>query len=445
MLTSDQIAAAIVGRTAKEIATGVADLAHDGKLTHGDRLPTVRSLAQALNVSPSTVAQAWSILTNHGLIETARRNGTTIRAPRRLGPGRYWQVPASPGAMLVDVSTGTPDPDLLPPVGPILNQIQADLSTASYITEPVLPALNEILQSRWPTPVEALTVVDGAMDGLDRVIAATVRLGDRVVVEDPTFPPLLDMLDLAGAELIGVPVDDEGIELEGFTEALQADPVLCVIQPRRQNPTGARLSDVRLKQLVEAHRDAGSTSLILEDDHSGAHLEDGALTFGHHLPEATVSVVSFSKSHGPDLRIAAVGGPADIVEDVTNRRRLGPVWTSHLIQLILTTMLDDTATIETVAAARMVYTQRRRALHDALAERGVVLPPGEGLNLWIPVADEQRATLGLAFERIGAAAGRPFRVQASSAETDPHIRVSIGTARGDLDELAESLAKATQL
>ena len=73
----------------------------------------------------------------------------------------------------------------------------------------------------WPFAPEALTVVDGAMDALDRVAQVVVRLGDRVVVEHPTFPPLLDLLEQLGAEVIGVDVDDAGIGVEGLRRALE--------------------------------------------------------------------------------------------------------------------------------------------------------------------------------------------------------------------------------
>ena len=81
--------------------------------------------------------------------------------------------------------------------------------TSSYLDNPVLPELDERLRAGWPFAAEELTVVDGAMDALDRVAQVVVRLGDRVVVEHPTFPPLLDLLDELGAEVIGVDLDDE--------------------------------------------------------------------------------------------------------------------------------------------------------------------------------------------------------------------------------------------
>ena len=94
--------------------------------------------------------------------------------------------------------------------------------TSSYLDKPVLPELEERLLAGWPFRAEELTVVDGAMDALDRVAQVVVRLGDRVVVEHPTFPPLLDLLDELGADVIGVDLDDEGTVVAQLVAALRA-------------------------------------------------------------------------------------------------------------------------------------------------------------------------------------------------------------------------------
>ena len=75
----------------------------------------------------------------------------------------------------------------------------------------MLPALADALRQDWPYAAANLTVVDGAMDAMDLIVRTTLRFGDRVVVEDPGFPPLVDLLESVGAQLVGVPLDDEGL------------------------------------------------------------------------------------------------------------------------------------------------------------------------------------------------------------------------------------------
>lgn len=429
-------------RTATGIAMGVGHLISTGRLSAGDRLPTIRAVAAQLDVSPTTVTEAWRILQRHGAIVTEGRRGSFVRGDRQVAPGRYWQVPVDPGTFAIDLSAGTPDPALLPPLGPILGRLQANPPVTSYLDAPVVPELEAHLRAAWPFPPEAMTVVDGAQDALDRLVGAMVGLGDAVVVTDPEFPPLLDRLDLAGARVLAVELDEEGPVVDQLAAALDREPVAVFLQPRAQNPTGGAISESRAAELAELV--TGRSLTVVEDDHSGSVAGAPLVSLGPHCPEQVVHLRSFSKSHGPDLRLAAVGGAAGPIDAVTRRRRLGPSWSSRLLQQLLLTMLTDEATVAVVAAANAEYGQRRRLLVDALTDRGIEIGPGSGFNLWIPVHDEQAALVNLAANGIGAAPGSPFRAGSPTAPTPggARLRVSVGPLDRDHDRVAELLAAA---
>jgi DNA-binding transcriptional MocR family regulator len=399
----------------------------------------VRSLATELGVSASTVSDAWRILRARGVIDTDRRRGTTVRLDRTAAGGRAWHVPVEPGALAVDLSTGTPDPALLPDLGGALLQATDDHQVTSYLDRPVLPALEVELRRRWPFDPGRITLLDGAQDALDRLIDATVNFGDRVIVETPTFPPVLDMLELAGAEVIGVPVDPEGPVVDAVEAALDRGPTVAIVQPRAHNPSGVAFSETRAAQL--AARFADHDVLVIEDDHSGMVAGAPLHSLGVHRPDRTVHVHSFSKSHGPDLRLAAVGGPSEIIDAVVRRRQLGPSWTSRLLQRVLLGLLTDPAAEAAVRDAEQTYLVRRRALVDALDRAGVTVDTnGSGLNLWIPVDDERDAVVALAAGGIGAAPGGPFQVGDGGGD---HIRLTISRVT-DPDGLAEAVARAAR-
>ena len=214
--TVPEIVAAIAAsgddRSARGIAAVIGRMISAGQLADGSRLPTVRVLARRLGVSPTTVSDAWRSLADVGAIETRGRNGTLVRRPKGPGqPRRYRRVTEGPGHFELDLSSGTPDPALLPDLGPIIARMSRQSLTSSYLDHPVLPELEAVLTELWPFPPEAMTVVDGAMDALDRVAQYVLRLGDRVVVEHPTFPPMLDLLEQLGCEVIAIDVDAEGL------------------------------------------------------------------------------------------------------------------------------------------------------------------------------------------------------------------------------------------
>lgn len=419
------------------IASVIGQLVSAGELAPGEQLPTVRALSRRLRVSPSTVSDAWRVLRAHAVISTDRRRGTIVRSTKGNVDGRYWHVPIESGTLAQDLSMGTPDPALLPSLAPALQKVQTDAIVTSYLDAPVVPDLHELLRHRWPFRPEKLTIVDGAQDGLDRIVSILVHLGDAVMVEDPTFPPIIDMLELAGARLVTVGSDREGPRVDDVARALEQQPVAAFFQPRAHNPTGVTMSAKRSKQLAQLIE--GHPMVVVEDDHSGLVAGAELHSLGTYLPEQTVHIHSFSKSHGPDLRLAAVGGCSQVLDPVIRRRHLGPSWTSRLLQRVLLELLRDAQAEQAVMDAGRVYAERRAALLAELASRDIVLEPGSGMNVWVPVDNEQRAVVALAAYGIGAAPGRPFMVNPTDSE---FIRLTIAAEVDDYAELADKIVLA---
>jgi len=434
----DLIVDAVGERSARGVAAAISRLVHTGRLVPGSRLPTVRELARELGSSPVLVSAAWQALARAGIVESRGRLGSFVKAAPR-GGRRYARVAGDVvGEYRLDLSTGTPDPDLLPDLGPALARVGHVAGTTSYLDDPVLPALAARLAGSWPFPPEELTVTDGALDALDRLVTLLVRLGDRVVVENPTFPGLLDLLDARGAQLLPVGVDVAGALPDDLAAALAAEPVAVFLQPRSHNPTGAGLTRRRAAELAAVLSGAPDV-VIVEDDHTGDLSGAPDTSLGRHLPQRTVRIRSFSKSYGPDLRLAAVGGAADVVGALERRRRLGPGWSSRLLQGVLLDLLTDPVAQTRVAAARHAYAERRRVLRDALARHGVRCATGDGVNLWVPVEHEQQALVALAAAGVRASPGSPF-VADGGAPLGDHIRITCGLLHGGRLEAAELAA-----
>ncbi|WOF23454.1 aminotransferase class I/II-fold pyridoxal phosphate-dependent enzyme [Microbacterium betulae] len=432
-------------RTPQGIAGVLARLVTDGVLAPGDRLPTVREIASVLSVSPATVSAAWQALARAGVIVSRGRAGTFVRETPRDWLTPRIQGMSGGGEPRLDLSLGTPDPALLPALGPAFSRVSPRAEAGRYRDLPVLPALGSLLEAMWPSRAETITVVDGALDGIDRTLGQLVRFGDRVAVESPGFPHFLDLIEVLGAEPVPLALDSEGVTPASLAAALARRPVAVLVQPRAQNPTGASMTTDRaheLARVIAASRD-GDRVVVVEDDHSGPIADAPDVTLGTWLPEQVVHVRSFSKSHGPDLRLAAVGGPARIVERVVARRMLGPAWTSRLLQAVLVDLLTDPASAEVVRAARRAYRDRAGVLADALGARGVDVGRPDGLNLRLPVADERAALVHLAAAGIGVAAGTPFVVGAESAA--PFVRVTAGVVAEGAAAIASVLAEAAAL
>ncbi|MFV9425419.1 aminotransferase class I/II-fold pyridoxal phosphate-dependent enzyme [Microbacterium sp. S1037] len=450
-----------VERTSAGLAAEIARLVSDGTLAPGERLPTVRDVAAALGVSTGTVASAWRALADAGVVFSRGRAGTFVRAERRewLSPRVQGmsaaRVPGAPrglgagrdvAALRLDLSLGTPDPSMLPSIERALALARPRADTGRYHDLPVLPDLYDVLREQWPVRgVEELTVVDGALDGISRTLDQVVRFGDRVAVESPGFPYFFDLIEAAGAVPVTLESDTDGVIPASLARALALGPSAVLLQPRAQNPTGVSMSSERARRLANVLLSVpgGTRVTVIEDDHSALIASAPPVTLALWLPAQVVHVRGFSKSHGPDLRIAALGGPSAIVDRIVRRRMLGPGWTSRLLQSVLFELLTDPRSTAPVRTARLIYRDRLDRLAAALRRLGIDVGDPDGINLWMPVRDERAALVHAAAEGIGIAAGSPFVVD---PETSPsggdRVRVTAGSVVENVRLVAEALARA---
>lgn len=415
----------------------------DGRLPAGAALPPVRGLADELGVSPATVAAAYRSLRQRGVVETAGRNGTRIRArPAVAGPRAALRLPVPPGVR--DLSAGEPDPRLLPPMGPALRRLAADAGVpAGYRDAGPVPELVDLARDRLAADGVSmrgaeLTITGGALDGLERLLSAHLRPGDRVAVEDPGWANLLDLAAALGLDAVGVPVDDDGPTEAGLRAALASGARAVVVTTRAHNPTGAALSRNRAAALRAVLRDAGDV-LVVEDDHAG-ELAEVPL---HALAGATARwafLRSVSKPYGPDLRLAVLAGDEATVARVVGRMRLGAGWVSTLLQRLVIQLCRDEAVHARVRRAAATYAARREALRDALRARGLPARGRSGINVWLPVPDETAAVGRLREQGYAVAPGSLYRLN-----SPPAIRLTTSDlGLGEVPRLADAVAAAVR-
>src|SRR5438309_1706587 len=169
----------IKGESGNQIAGSIENGIRAGRIRAGERLPAVRALADRLEVSPTTVAAAYRTLRVRGLVHGAGRRGTVVnRRPALATP----PAPASPAGAR-DLTEGGPDPALLPPLKPVLARIEP--STMTYSAAANRPRLIELARRQFQAdginaPAIAIAIVNGALDGIERVLQAYLRPGDAI-------------------------------------------------------------------------------------------------------------------------------------------------------------------------------------------------------------------------------------------------------------------------
>ncbi len=402
-----------------------------GALGPGAELPSVRALAGELEVSPSTVAGAFADLRRRGVVVSRPRSG--VRVADRP-PVLATMVRAVPSGVR-DLSAGNPDPELLPDVLAAFHALTGP--PRLYGAEAVDPGLRAVAAAALKQDgiaADHLCVVNGALDGIERVLAAHLAGGDAVAVEDPGFPAVMDVVRALGMAPLPVAIDEHGMTPEGLRAALRAGARAAVVTPRGHNPTGAALDAARARRL-QAVLDGAPGVLLIEDDHLGpvAGVPARTLRTGR---ARWVTLRSTSKWLGPDLRLAVLAGDETTVRRVEGRQAVGPGWVSTITQRAVAALWGDEETVALVDQAATVYAGRRRALLGALADHGIAATAPSGLNVWIPVADEDSAVSGLLAAGWATSAGARYRLRSA-----PAVRVTAATLRpAEAARLAADLA-----
>jgi len=432
---TDWLAERLKERTARGIAVETSALIRSGALPIGARLPTVRDLAYKLGVSPATVSEAWSELRRQKMITGRGRTGTYVFGntiaprPARMGSVGHF------GEGVLDLTMAVPDRGLLPPLAQALVHGAHAENLNSYERTPILPELRAAVEPRWPYRPETFLATNGGYNAVYSTLHALVMPGASIAIEDPTAMRILDIIEDLGAEIIPVECDAEGPLPSSLAKALQKNLTAFIYQPRTHSVTGRAVTRERLTELADTLE--GSDCYIIEDDGVGDVSPLPPISMGDRLPKRVVHILSFSKSLGPDLRLAVLSSSIAVAKQIQSYRSFSSGWTSRLLQATTAWLLNDPDSMRTVARARGIYAERQAALTSRLRERGIAIPPGDGLCIWVPVESEQYALVTLAARGIAVLPGAKCSVRPIN-----HVRVATSVLTDRYDFVADSIRLA---
>jgi DNA-binding transcriptional MocR family regulator len=424
----------IVGTTASEIFESIRSLVQRGHVEPGSTLPPLRELAERLGVNRNTVASAYRRLAQAGIAVTQGRLGTTICATPYAGE----QEGANVGTALIDLASGNPNPAWLPPLDSVLPGCQFE---PRLYGEPTINPALESIGRKWLSPDcpanSVITLTNGAVDAIERLAAAHLVPGDRVIVEDPCFLGTINALRLAGMQTVGVEVDGSGMLPDALADALDKGAQAVLITPRAHNPTGCSFTKRRaeaLRRVLENYPDV----LIIADDHFALLAETPYYSI---IPTSTsrwALIRSVSKGLGPDLRLALVACDRRTGARLQARLSSGTTWVSHILQGIVAAMLTSPDSMKMLSDAKARYIHQRAELCRALISVGLSAAPGAGgFNIWIPLeTDAKTVAFALASKGWLVRVGDAFDVEGESQA----IRVTVSQMRdGQAQQFAAAL------
>ncbi|MEV7806540.1 PLP-dependent aminotransferase family protein [Microbispora sp. NPDC088329] len=371
-LVVDRAAGGLAGQIAREVREAV----RSGRLVPGTRLPATRDLARDLGLSRGVVVEAYEQLVAEGVLDSRTGAGTRVAAGAgrqaveqspadREGRPHYGHRPTSPDLGLF------PRQAWLAAVRHVLATLPND--ALDYGDPGGVPALRRELAAYLgrvraaDASPDDVVVVTGVAQGLSLVVQTLVRDRGRgivLAVEDPTSARQIPLLRRAGADIVPVPVDREGI----VVEALPGDADAVVVTPAHQYPTGVVLSPARRAALIGWAARTGA--LVLEDDYDAEFRFDrdpvGCLQ--GLAPDRVVLAGSVSKALAPGLRLGWIAAPPRVARAVRLARGELDLGSPVLDQYALAHFIDAGAYDRHLRRMRREYRRRRDALAGALAE-----------------------------------------------------------------------------
>jgi GntR family transcriptional regulator/MocR family aminotransferase len=466
----------------RQIAAAITDAIRRGRIRPGDRLPGARTLATTAGVNRQTVVAALDELVAEGWIVTAPARGTFVSPalPERP-PGRGRRTLPSSGVAArppFDVPRGPSDalPYNVPPGGLLLAPSRPDVRLIPYGLigraygrairrsghellgygrpqghKPLRGALAGMLAATRGLAVSAddVCITRGSQMGIALLARALLRPGDIVAVEELCHPPAVEAFRSQGAEIVGIPLDREGIRLEPLEQLVRARGIRALyLTPHHQFPTTVMLSAPRRLRLLELART--SRFAIIEEDYDHEFHYHGRPV----LPLASLDragvvayVGTLSKVLAPGLRTGYVVAARELLTTVVAHRLHLDVQGDRVLEHALAELIEQGEVQRHIRRVRREYAARRDTLVDALHKWvGTALSfevPVGGVALWAMAAGG--IDIDLWADRARARGVVIVTGRSYSVDRKPRPFTRLGFAsltRGELVEAVRRLAAA---
>jgi DNA-binding transcriptional MocR family regulator len=401
----------------EQVAQKLQEQVASGVYRQGERVPSVRRLSNQLDVSISTVVEAYRRLESRGVLEARPQSGYYVRT-------RLWQPPAqpeiskphcSPTAVSVSalvlkmlrasrdpevlpLGVAVPHPDLLPTKA--LNGIVARLARRdtgrgiAYDFPPGSPELRRQISRRaldagCTLSPDDIVTTSGCQEALSLCLRAVTKPGDTVAIESPAFYGTLQLIEQMGLKAIEIPTcPRKGISVEALKLALDRWKIkACLVVPNFSNPTGAVMPEERKKRLVQllAEREVP----LIEDDIYGdlAHSAPRPKAAKSYDRKGLVMLCSsFSKTLAPGYRVGWVV-PGRWREQIQHLKYVSTMATATLPQLAIAEFLEHGGYDHYLRKTRVLYAQGIERMTHAIAryfpEGTRVTQPAGGFVLWV--------------------------------------------------------------
>ena len=445
----------------EQLADELSGLIADRVFAPGERLPSIRHLAQQKRISISTVTQALRLLEDRGLIDAKPQAGYYVRhRPRTMQENLASESPKEPAYVgitsllmrilqaneapgVIQLGSAWPPDELLP-----VKRIQQTVSSLAR-RDPELLARVSCVQTNEPNfirqivrraidwgkldPTEVV-VTSSCTEAINLCLRAVAKAGDTIAVESSTYFVLLQLIESLGMKALEIPTHPKtGLSIEALELALHEGLVdACLLIPNANNPLGSIMPDdnkKRLAELLALHKVP-----LIEDDIYGELCFTAERPWPVKAYDTTGNVLlcsSFSKAVSPGVRVGYVVA-GRYAQEIALLKTLSSGATGHFFQAVLADFVGGGSYDNQLRKMRRMLAQRLAQMSDAVAasfpSECTISEPQGGFVLWIKMPEQVD---GLAVHERAIAnriALMPGTLFSPSGKLRNYVRLNCGNA-----------------
>ncbi|WP_422485959.1 PLP-dependent aminotransferase family protein [Gudongella sp. DL1XJH-153] len=395
-----------------QLYEAIRDVIEDDNI-QSEKLPSIRSLSKQLGVNNVTVVNAYKLLEQENYIYTVKGSGTFIKRPS-FSQDSYLVEEGDMELMLsgiypllknsIDFASVSPTAELFPIEEfkkSLIEVLDRDGGQAFLYPEitgfgPLRESISEFLLEHYSISAtkDQILITSGGQQGLDIISKTLIQPGDVILVENPTYPGAFAAFQSRGAKIIGIPMDEDGIDLDGLKSYVKRyRPKFIYLMPNFHSPTTICYSETRKKDVLRLAREYGF--YIIEDD----FLTDLSFSDDNKLPLKTMDkfdqvifIKSFSKIFMPGVRIGFMTLPKALMKDIIKAKHTTDISSSGYLQRAFDLYLRKGFWRDHIENITAFYRDRYQLMISGLAKLkhfGIsYLEPVGGLSIWVSLPKE---------------------------------------------------------
>ncbi len=382
----------------------------DGILKKDSRLPAIRKAAKLFEVNTTTIVKAYDLLERDGFLYKIVGSGSYVAEVRTPVEASSEEIEALEEVWdinlleenKINLASATPSPRLFPVEAfkDAINKVLDRDGGSAFIYEdskgykPLREEVAKLLKlDRIKVSGDNIQIVSGSQQAIDIVSKMFIQPGDRVIVEEPTYPGAISSFKRAGAHILTVPMESDGINLKRLQHLVEKEERIAFIYiiSNFQNPTGVSMSSEKMKKLLKIVKGRGIN--IVEDDCMSEiyYTKEKPRSLKYYdKDDMVIYIKSFSKIFMPGLRFAFMLLSDKLKDKALRLKYMADISTSVLTQRAFYEYLTTKKDIEHLREIRSTFKRRYAIMKELLDEVPQLELPYKidgGLLLWVKLPD----------------------------------------------------------